>query len=244
MEWLFDPSIWAALITLTALEIVLGIDNLVFISIVTSNLPEEQRPSARRLGLIGAVVTRILLLSMIFWLAHLTDPLFTIFGVPLSIRDLVLILGGLFLLVKSTLEIHSTVDGADGSNTSTKIASYAGAIAQIMVLDIVFSLDSVITAIGMAEHLWVMATAIIIAVAFMLLFVNAISDFVDRHPTIKMLALAFLVLIGVFLIAEGFGMHVPKGYIYFAMAFSFGVEMLNTWMRHREEKGKKKNGDG
>ncbi len=235
MEWLFDPSIWAALVTLAALEIVLGIDNLIFISIVTGNLPEHQRPSARKLGLIVAVASRLALLATIFWLTRLTDPLFTLFGEAYSIRDLVLIFGGLFLLVKSTFEIHSTLEGASGDGPHLHVASYAGVIFQIMVLDIVFSLDSVITAIGMADNLWVMGAAIIVAVIFMLLFVDAVSNFVDRHPTIKMLALAFLVLIGVALIGEGFEMHIPKGYIYFAMAFSFLVEMLNTWLRHKEK---------
>lgn len=235
MEWLLDPQIWAALVTLAALEIVLGIDNLIFISIVTGNLPEEQRPSARKLGLMVAVISRLVLLATIFWLTHLTNPLFTLFGEAYSIRDLVLIIGGLFLLVKSTFEIHSTLEGAASAGPQIHVASYAGVIVQIMVLDIVFSLDSVITAIGMADNLWVMGAAIIIAVIFMLMFVDAVSDFVDRHPTIKMLALAFLVLIGVALIGEGFEMHIPKGYIYFAMAFSFLVEMLNTWLRHKQD---------
>jgi predicted tellurium resistance membrane protein TerC len=236
VEWLTDPQIWAALITLAALEIVLGIDNLIFISIVTANLPKHQQPSARKLGLIVAIVSRLALLSSIFWLTRLTEPLFTLFAEEISIRDLVLILGGLFLLVKSTMEIHNTLEGAEGSGLNITAASYASVIMQIMVLDIVFSLDSVITAIGMADQLWVMATAIIIAVIFMLLFVDAVSDFVDRHPTIKMLALSFLVLIGVALIGEGMEMHIPKGYIYFAMAFSFMVEMLNTWLRHKLDK--------
>jgi predicted tellurium resistance membrane protein TerC len=238
VEWLTDPQIWAALITLTALEIVLGIDNLIFISIITANLPKHQQPSARKLGLIVAIVSRLALLSSIFWLTRLTDPLLTLFGEALSIRDLVLIFGGLFLLVKSTMEIHNILEGAEGGGLNITAVSYTSVIVQIMVLDIVFSLDSVITAIGMAEQLWVMATAIIIAVFFMLLFVDAVSEFVDRHPTIKMLALSFLVLIGVALIGEGMEMHIPKGYIYFAMAFSFMVEMLNTWLRHKLDKQK------
>jgi predicted tellurium resistance membrane protein TerC len=236
VEWLTDPQIWAALITLTALEIVLGIDNLIFISIITANLPKHQQPGARKLGLIVAIASRLALLSSIFWLTRLTDPLLTLFGEALSIRDLVLIFGGLFLLVKSTMEIHNILEGAEGGGLNVTAASYASVIMQIMVLDIVFSLDSVITAIGMADQLWVMATAIIIAVFFMLLFVDAVSEFVDRHPTIKMLALSFLVLIGVALIGEGMEMHIPKGYIYFAMAFSFMVEMLNTWLRHKLDK--------
>lgn len=236
MEWLLDPQIWAALVTLTALEIVLGIDNLIFISIVSGNLPPERQPAARKLGLAAAVITRLLLLSSVFWLAHLTDPLFELFGYALSVRDLVLIFGGLFLLIKATLEIHGTLEGAGDDQPTVRAVSYAGVIFQIMVLDIVFSLDSVITAIGMADDLWVMAAAIIIAVAFMLFFVDAVSNFVDRHPSIRMLALAFLVLIGVALIAEGMDFHLPKGYIYFAMAFSFLVEMLNMWLRHKEKR--------
>lgn len=238
MEWLTDPNIWLALVTLTALEIVLGIDNIIFISIISGNLPPEKRPGARKLGLIVAVVSRLVLLSSIFWLTRLTNPLFSVFGNEVSIRDLVLIGGGLFLLAKSTFEIHGTLETVEDKHREVKVGSYAGVITQIMVLDVVFSLDSVITAIGMAEHLWVMATAIVIAVGFMLLFVDAISEFVDRHPTIRMLALSFLVLIGVALIAEGMEFHIPKGYIYFAMAFSFGVEMLN--MRLRDGRAKKR----
>ncbi|MGD8380349.1 MAG: TerC family protein [Gammaproteobacteria bacterium] len=233
MEWLADPNAWLALVTLTALEIVLGIDNIVFISIVSGNLPPERQPAARRLGLMGAVVTRLVLLASIFWLTRLTRPLFEVLERSISIRDLILIGGGLFLLAKATYEIHSNVEAPAHGAPAVRAASFAAVIVQIMLLDLVFSLDSVITAIGMADQLWVMATAIIIAVGFMLLFVNAISDFVDRHPTLKMLALAFLVLIGVALIAEGLGLHIPKGYIYFAMAFSFGVEMLNMRLRRR-----------
>lgn len=237
MEWLTDPNIWLALVTLTALEIVLGIDNIIFISIVSNNLAPEKRAKARKLGLVVAVASRLALLGSIFWLTRLTDPLFTLFGEAISVRDLVLIGGGLFLLTKSTFEIHGTMENADGAHKNVRVNSYAGVIMQILVLDVVFSLDSVITAIGMAEQLWVMAAAIIIAVGFMLLFVNAVSDFVDRHPTIKMLALAFLVLIGVALIGEGLDLHIPKGYIYFAMAFSFGVEMLNMRLRDGKRHG-------
>lgn len=231
-EWITDPSIWAALLTLTALEIVLGIDNIIFISILSGKLPDEERAKARRLGLLGAVVTRLALLGSIFWLAKLTDPVFTLFGEGFSIRDLVLIGGGLFLLAKSTFEIHGSLEIED--HDSPKVpsrVSLASVIAQIMILDVVFSLDSVITAIGMAEQLWVMAVAIIIAVGVMLAFAGVISDFVHEHPTIKMLALSFLVLIGTALIAEGLDFHIPKGYIYFAMAFSFMVEMLNLRLR-------------
>ncbi|HEX7047243.1 MAG TPA: TerC family protein [Gammaproteobacteria bacterium] len=232
LEQLADPNIWAALITLTMLEIVLGIDNIIFISIISNKLPEEQRARARQLGLTGAVVTRLMLLASIFWLAKLTDPLFSVFDHPVSVRDLVLIGGGLFLIAKSTFEIHGSMEVTEhGTPHVPKHISFWSVIVQIMILDIVFSLDSVITAIGMAEVLWVMSVAIIIAVGVMLLFAGVISDFVQRHPTIKMLALAFLVLIGTALVAEGAGFHVPKGYIYFAMAFSFGVELLNMRLR-------------
>ena len=234
LESLMDPNIWAALLTLTLLEIVLGIDNIIFISIISGKLPPEQQAKARQLGLMGAVVTRLLLLASVFWLAKLTNPLFTLFGEEISIRDLVLIGGGLFLLAKSTFEIHGSMEVADhGTPHVPKTISFTSVIVQIMVLDIVFSLDSVITAIGMADVLWVMAVAIIIAVAVMLLFAGVISDFVQEHPTIKMLALSFLLLIGMALVAEGLDLHIPKGYIYFAMAFSLGVEMLNMRIRKR-----------
>lgn len=231
-EWITDPSIWAALVTLTALEIVLGIDNIIFISIISGKLPEKERAKARQLGLAGAVVTRLALLGSVFWLAKLTNPVFTLFGEGFSIRDLVLIGGGLFLLAKSTFEIHGTLEVEDHDSPHLpKRISLVSVIAQIMLLDVVFSLDSVITAIGMAEQLWVMATAIIIAVGVMLAFAGMISEFVHEHPTIKMLALSFLVLIGTALVAEGLDFHIPKGYIYFAMAFSFMVEMLNLRVR-------------
>ena len=234
LESLADPNIWAALVTLTLLEIVLGIDNIIFISIVSGKLPVEQQPRARQLGLMGAVLTRLALLASVFWLAKLTDPLFTVFDQEISIRDLVLIGGGLFLLAKSTFEIHGSLEvpGDDMPHVPKNI-SFWSVIVQIMILDIVFSLDSVITAIGMADVLWVMAVAIIAAVAVMLLFAGVISDFVHRHPTIKMLALSFLLLIGMALVGEGLGMHIPKGYIYFAMAFSFMVEMLNMRLRRQ-----------
>ena len=233
MEWITDPNIWAALVTLTALEIVLGIDNIIFISIVTGGLPAERQASARRTGLILAVITRLLLLASIFWLSRLTRPLFTLFEQPFSVRDLVLISGGLFLLAKSTLEIHSDIDQSHASKSAARRRSFFAAVSQIVLLDVVFSLDSVITAIGMSDKLAVMAAAIIIAVGFMLMYAGAVSRFVQRNPTLKMLALAFLVLIGVALIADGFGMHIPKGYIYFSMAFAFGVEMLNLQIRKR-----------
>jgi predicted tellurium resistance membrane protein TerC len=231
MHVLLDPQIWAALVTLTALEIVLGIDNIIFIAIVTGKLPRELQARARSIGLSLAVITRIALLASLFFLAQLTVPLFSLAGVEISVRDLVLIGGGLFLIAKSTFEIHGTLEGADDPDVEVNVDSFAGVIAQILVLDIVFSLDSVITAIGMSNLLWVMATAIIIAVGFMLVFAGALSDFVHRHPTVKMLALAFLLMIGMALIAEGFDMSVPKGYLYFAMAFSVFVEMLNLRLR-------------
>ena len=233
MEWITDPNIWAALVTLTALEIVLGIDNIIFIFIVTGGLPAERQASARRTGLILAVVTRLLLLASIFWLSRLTRPLFTLFEQPFSLRDLVLIGGGLFLLAKSTLEIHGDIDQSHIRQRAAQRRSFFAAVTQILLLDVVFSLDSVITAIGMSDRLAVMAAAIIIAVGFMLMYAGAVSRFVQRHPTLKMLALAFLVLIGVALIADGLGMHIPKGYIYFSMAFAFGVEMLNLQIRKR-----------
>ncbi len=232
LEQLANPEIWVALVTLSLLEIVLGIDNIIFISIISGKLPQEQQARARQLGLMGAVVTRLALLASVFWLAKLTNPLFSVFGHEISVRDLVLIGGGLFLLAKSTFEIHGSLE-VEGSETphTPKHISFWSVIVQIMILDIVFSLDSVITAIGMADVLWVMAAAIIIAVAVMLMFAGVISDFVHRHPTIKMLALSFLILIGVALVGEGLEMHIPKGYIYFAMAFSLAVEMLNMRLR-------------
>jgi predicted tellurium resistance membrane protein TerC len=232
-ETLLDPQIWAALVTLTALEIVLGIDNIIFIAIVTGKLPLEKRARARNIGLSLAVITRIALLASLFFLAQLTVPLFTIFGEEISVRDLVLIGGGLFLIAKSTFEIHGSMEEASSDQPDIKVNvdNFASVIIQILVLDIVFSLDSVITAIGMSNVLWVMATAIIIAVGFMLVFAGSVSDFVHRHPTIKMLALAFLLMIGVALVGEGLDMSIPKGYLYFGMAFSFFVEMLNMRLR-------------
>ncbi|HEX6550671.1 MAG TPA: TerC family protein [Gammaproteobacteria bacterium] len=233
MHWITDPNVWAALLTLTALEIVLGIDNIIFISIITGGLPESRQASARRTGLMLAVITRLLLLGSIFLLSRFTAPLFSLFQQPFSLRDLVLIGGGLFLLGKSTLEIHGDMEGVHDAGQRRARSSLPAVITQIVLLDVVFSLDSVITAIGMSDQFMVMAAAIVIAVGFMLLYAGAVSSFVQRHPTLKMLALAFLVLIGVALIADGFGLHIPKGYIYFAMAFSFGVEMLNLQLRKR-----------
>jgi predicted tellurium resistance membrane protein TerC len=235
MDWLTNPEIWIALVTLTALEIVLGIDNLIFISILSSKLPLEQQARARRLGLGAAVLTRILLLFSLSWIIQLTEPLFSVVGQSVSGRDLILILGGLFLLAKATHEIHERLEGEAGhADAAPRAASFGSVIVQIMLLDIVFSLDSVITAVGMVDHLAIMIAAVIIAVAIMVLAVDAISSFVDRHPTIKMLALSFLLLIGVSLVAEGLDHHIPKGYIYFAMAFSVFVEMLNLASRRKQ----------
>ena len=233
MEILFDPHIWAALVTLTALEIVLGIDNIIFIAIVTGKLPRERQARARNIGLSLAIITRIALLVTLFYLAHLMTPLFAAFGMEVSVRDLVLIGGGLFLITKATFEIHSTLEESEVPDIKVNVDSFVSVIAQILVLDIVFSLDSVITAIGMANQLWVMATAIVIAVGFMLLFAGTLSDFVHRHPTIKMLALAFLLMIGIALIGEAFDRTIPKGYLYFGMAFSFFVEILNMRLTQR-----------
>ena len=231
MDWLLDPQAWVALITLTALEIVLGIDNVIFISILVSKLPAAQQTSARQVGLGLAMLMRVALLLSISWLVGLTAPLVAAGGMELSGRDLVLIAGGLFLLGKATLEIHDKLEGETHATATAGGASYAGTLFQIVLLDIVFSLDSVITAIGMANRIGIMITAVVVAVAFMLVFAGAISTFVHRHPTVKMLALAFLLLIGVALIADGLGQHIPRGYIYFAMGFSVFVEMLNLRVR-------------
>ena len=236
MEWISDPQGWIALVTLAVLEVVLGIDNIIFLSILAGRLPEKQQPRARTLGLAAAMVMRILLLLSITWVMRLTTPLFAVFGNEISGRDLILILGGLFLLAKSTHEIHNKLEGEVGEEgVKTRAASFASVIVQIMLLDIVFSLDSVITAIGMVRQVSIMIIAVVIAVAFMMFFAGMISNFVHRHPTVKMLALAFLMLIGVALLADGFGQHIPKGYIYFAMAFSVFVEMLNLRIRHKAE---------
>jgi predicted tellurium resistance membrane protein TerC len=231
MEWLTDPQAWIALATLTALEIVLGIDNIIFISILSSKLPAEQQERARITGLGLAMFTRVALLFSLTWLMGLTAPLFSVLGREVSGRDMILIAGGLFLLAKSTMEIHDKLEGAEAHGAVKAAASFGAIIFQILLLDIVFSLDSIITAIGMANQLAVMVAAVVIAVGFMMLFAGKISAFVDEHPTIKMLALSFLILIGVALIGDGLDMHIPKGYIYFAMAFSVGVEMLNMKMR-------------
>ena len=234
MDWLTNPEIWIALVTLTALEVVLGIDNIIFISILAGKLPVEQQLRARRLGLGAALITRILLLFSLAWIVRLTAPLFTVLGQSFSGRDLILILGGLFLLAKATHEIHERLEGEEGHAGSVSTASFTSVIVQIMLLDIVFSLDSVITAVGMVDELAVMVVAVIIAVGIMLVAAETISHFVNRHPTVKMLALSFLLLVGVALVAEGFHHHIPKGYIYFAMAFSVFVEMLNLAARRKK----------
>src|SRR5512137_1736837 len=231
MDWLTDPQVWMALVTLTELEIVLGIDNIIFISIQASKLPAVQQEKARLVGLGLAMFIRIALLFSLTWLMGLTAPLFTVTGTEISGRDLILISGGLFLLWKSTMEIHEKLEGDETISAARVGATFGAVIVQILLLDIVFSLDSIITALGMANQLAVMVAAVVIAVGFMMLFSGKISAFVERHPTIKMLALSFLLLIGVALIGDGLDMHIPKGYIYFAMAFSVMVEMLNMRVR-------------
>jgi predicted tellurium resistance membrane protein TerC len=231
MDAFFTSSGLLALITLTFLEIVLGVDNVIFISILSSKLPGAQQVPARRIGLLAAMVMRILLLLSIVWIIRLTAPLFYILGRSISGRDLILIGGGLFLLAKATIEIHERLEGDEGHSSARVAPSFAAVIIQIAVLDIVFSLDSVITAVGMADEIAVMVTAVILAVGVMMLSAGPISSFVNRHPTVKVLALSFLLLIGVSLIGEGLGMHIPKGYIYFAMGFSVFVEMINLRVR-------------
>lgn len=234
-EWFSSPEAWISLLTLTGLEIVLGIDNIIFIAILVGKLPQEQRGSGRIVGLGLAMVTRILLLLSLFWIMKLTKPLFTIAEFSISGRDLVLILGGLFLLVKSTLEIHSSVSGEseEHKNSKKSHANFLVIVSEIAVLDIVFSLDSVITAVGMAEHIEIMIIAVILAVGVMMIASKGISNFVDNNPTIKILALAFLVLVGMTLVAEGLRFHIPKGYIYFAMAFSLAVESINIYAKKK-----------
>ena len=232
-EWVASPEAWVALVTLTALEIVLGIDNIIFISILVGRLPEAQRNFARRMGLSLAMLTRLGLLFSISWVMGLTKPWFELFGMSISGRDLVLIGGGLFLLFKATHEIHNSLEGAEDNNKQMVVTGLGSVLIQIAILDIVFSLDSVITAVGLVEHIALMAIAIILAVLVMLFAAKPIGDFVEKHPTIKILALSFLILVGVTLIVEGFDIHVPKGYIYFAMAFSVSVEFINLRMRKK-----------
>jgi predicted tellurium resistance membrane protein TerC len=235
MELLVDPQVWLAFATLTALEIVLGIDNIIFISILVGRLPPEQRARGRTIGLALAMITRILLLLSITWVMSLGAALFTVMDKGFSGRDLILIGGGLFLLAKSTLEIHTSLEGEEHEHATGVVrATFLSVIMQIAIIDIVFSLDSVITAVGMADHVEVMIAAVVVAVLVMMFLAGPISNFVDRHPTIKMLALSFLILIGVALVGEGFGFHIPKGYVYFAMAFSVAVEMLNIRIRGKQ----------
>ena len=237
-EWIYSPEAWVALMTLTALEIVLGIDNIIFISILVGRLPEHQRDRARILGLGLAMISRLLLLLSLAWMMRLTGTLFTVLEHEISGRDLILIAGGLFLLWKSTQEIWDSLEGEEdkGSDEPQRVASYGMILVQIAIIDIVFSFDSVITAVGMVDDIPVMVIAIVIAVGVMMFAAKSIGDFVDRHPSIKMLALSFLILVGVVLIGEGWDMHIPKGYIYFAMAFAFMVEMINIHMRKKRAK--------
>ena len=233
LELLTDPQIWIAFFTLTALELVLGIDNIVFISILVDRLPKNQQKRARQIGLFMAMFLRIALLLVLSWIIGLTDTLFTVFGQEISGRDLILIGGGLFLLWKSTREIHHSIEGAEGETVGAVSATFASVILQIIVIDLVFSLDSIITAVGMVDEIEVMIAAVIVSVGLMMVASGSIARFVSKHPTIKMLALSFLVVVGVVLIADGLGLHIPKGYVYFAMAFALAVEMLNIRMRKR-----------
>ena len=233
MDWLADPQAWIALATLTALELVLGIDNIVFISILAGRLPQAERPKARKIGMAMAMGTRILLLLSLSWIMKLTAPLFGILGHQVSGRDLILLTGGLFLLFKATREIHERLEGEEGSAAAGARASFVRVVIQIAILDLVFSLDSVITAVGMVDRIGIMISAVVLSVALMLLFSNSVAGFVERHPTVKMLALSFLLLIGVTLLADGLHFHIPKGYVYFSMAFSLFVEILNLRMRKK-----------
>ena len=227
LTWVNNPEAWIALFTLILLEIVLGIDNIVFISILSDRLPLNQRPRARQLGLAVAMVTRILLLLSLAWMARLTKPLISVIGMRISGRDMILLAGGLFLLVKATLEIYDKLEGEEGERDAKAMGGFMAVILQIGIMDIIFSLDSVITAVGMANHIPVMVIAVVVAVLFMMVAVNPVSNFIDQHPSVKILALSFLIMIGMVLVAEGLSFHVPKGYVYFAMAFSVFVEMIN-----------------
>lgn len=233
MDWIADPQTWIAFLTLTVLELVLGIDNIIFISILSGKLPEEEQPRARYIGLALALMMRVLLLMSLSWVIGLTEPLFAVGGQEVSGRDLVLLIGGLFLIAKSTHEIHGSLEGQEGEGSRKVYSGFTSVIIQIMLLDIVFSLDSVITAVGMVSNLWIMISAVVVSIIAMMFFAGTIGAFVQRHPTIKMLALAFLLLIGVTLIAEGLHQHISKGYIYFAMAFSVFVEILNIRLRKK-----------
>ena len=238
MESLANPEIWIALATLTALELVLGIDNIIFISILAGKLPAEQRDKARRVGIVLAAVTRLGLLMAIAWIVGLTAPLFSLFGHAFSWRDLILLGGGLFLIAKATHEIHQKLEGPTEQVTAagTAAATFGGVIVQIMLLDVVFSLDSIITAVGMVDQRWVMVTAILASIVFMLMFARPLGEFVERHPTVKVLALSFLIMIGLVLMADGFGQHIPKGYVYAAMAFAVFVELINLAIRRRTQR--------
>jgi predicted tellurium resistance membrane protein TerC len=233
MAWLTDPQIWIAFLTLSLLELVLGIDNIIFVSILSGKLPPKDQPRARFIGLSLALVMRVLLLLSLSWVMGLVHPLFTVLGQHVSGRDLILLIGGLFLIFKSTHEIHGSLEGSEGEASRKAYSGFSAVIVQIMLLDIVFSLDSVITAVGMVDNVWVMIAAVVVSIIAMMLFAGKIGAFVQRHPTIKMLALAFLLMIGITLIAEGMEFHIPKGYIYFAMAFSVFVEMLNIRLRKK-----------
>lgn len=233
MEWISDPQIWIAFLTLSVLELVLGIDNVIFISILSGKLPKKDQARARYLGLSLALVMRIILLFSLTWVMGLVEPLFTIAGHHVSGRDLILLIGGLFLIFKSTHEIHGSLEGPEGEDSQKVYPGFAGVIVQIMLLDIVFSLDSVITAVGMVDNVWVMIAAVVVSIIAMMLFAGKIGGFVQRHPTIKMLALSFLLMIGFTLVAEGMEFHIPKGYIYFAMGFAVLVEILNIRLRKK-----------
>jgi predicted tellurium resistance membrane protein TerC len=237
MEWITDPQVWIAFFTLAALELVLGIDNIIFISILSGKLPKEQQPRARFIGLSLALLMRVILLFSLTWVMSLVEPLFTVFGKHISGRDLILLIGGLFLIFKSTHEIHNSLEGPEGHDPEAKkiYPGFTGVIIQITLLDIVFSLDSVITAVGMVDNIWIMIAAVVVSIVAMMFFAGTIGAFVQRHPTIKMLALSFLLMIGLTLIAEGLEFHIPKGYVYFAMAFSVFVELLNIRLRKRAQ---------
>ena len=237
--WVADPGVWMSLLTLAALEIVLGIDNLVFLAILTNRLPEARRPLARKVGLAVALGTRLMLLAAIAWIVTLTRPILTVAGLGLSWRDLILMAGGIFLLVKGTHEIHNEVEGEpEDHGPRPGAATFGATVVQIAVIDIIFSLDSVITAVGMADHLWIMVVAVVAAMAIMLVASTPLAQFVSAHPTVKMLALSFLLMIGVVLVADGLHFHIPKGYIYFSLAFSILVEALNHWVRRRRRKAR------
>lgn len=235
LELLYSPEAWISLLTLTILEIVLGIDNIIFISIISSRLPKSQQAKARNIGLGLALIMRVILLSMIVWIAKLTYPLFSIMGNEISWRDIILISGGVFLLYKGTMEIHHTVEHDGLESDAGKKVTFGAVISQIVVLDVVFSLDSVITAIGMVDDLPVMIAAVVIAIGIMLFAAKPVSDFVNNNPTVKMLAMSFLLLVGVALVADGLEFHIPRGYLYFAVAFSLGVEFLNIWVRKKKK---------